>query len=84
MRIVPRMILILKWDPPSVSPVIQLIQTQTRLLTTMLESYEQNWDNVRLKVKKNLFTQHLNQPTLAAANKTKKLRPLPRWLKRKT
>ena len=25
--------LILKWDPPSVSPVIQLIQTQTKLLT---------------------------------------------------
>ena len=33
MRIVPRMILILKWDPPTVSPVIHLIQTQTRLLT---------------------------------------------------
>ena len=25
MRIVPRMILVLKWDPPSVSPIIQLI-----------------------------------------------------------
>ena len=33
MKIVPRMILILNWDPPSVSPLIQLIQTQTRLLT---------------------------------------------------
>ena len=33
MRIVPRMILILKWDPPSISPVIQMTQTQTRLLT---------------------------------------------------
>ena len=33
MGIVPRMILILKWDPPSVSPVVQLIQTQMRLLT---------------------------------------------------
>ena len=30
------MILILQWDPPSISPVIQLIQTQTRLLTTPL------------------------------------------------
>ena len=33
MEIVPRMILILKWDPLSVSPIIQLSQTQTRLLT---------------------------------------------------
>ena len=32
-RIVPRMILIPKWDPPPVSLVIQLIQTQTGLLT---------------------------------------------------
>ena len=32
MRIVPTMILFLKWDPPSISHVIQLIQTQTRLL----------------------------------------------------
>ena len=27
------MILMLKWDTPSVNPVIQLVQTQTRLLT---------------------------------------------------
>ena len=33
MRIVLRMILILKWDPPHVNPVIQLTQTQTRHLT---------------------------------------------------
>ena len=39
MKIVPWMILILKWDPPSVSPVIQLIQTQTRLLTTNMSAH---------------------------------------------
>ncbi len=33
MRIVPTVILFLKWDPPSISYVIQLIQTQKRLLT---------------------------------------------------
>ena len=33
MRIVPRMILILRWDPPSISHVVQLIQAQTMLLT---------------------------------------------------
>ena len=33
MRIVPRTIFILKWDPPSISPVIQMTKTQTRLLT---------------------------------------------------
>ena len=32
-RIVHRMILILKWDPPSVNPAIQVTQNQTRLLT---------------------------------------------------
>ena len=32
MRIVPRMILILKWDPPSISLVIQMTQSQTMLL----------------------------------------------------
>ena len=32
MRIVPRMVLIVNWDPPSAIPGIQLIQTQTRLL----------------------------------------------------
>ena len=31
------MILILKWDPPSVNPVIQLTHTQTRLLTGPLQ-----------------------------------------------
>ena len=45
MRIVPRMILILKWDPRSISPVIQLIQNQTRLLTTdvFLENIEKGF-----------------------------------------
>ena len=33
MRIVSRMMLILKWDPPSASPVIQVILTQSRLPT---------------------------------------------------
>ena len=33
MRKTPRVILILKWGPPFVNPVIQLTQTQTRLLT---------------------------------------------------
>ena len=35
MGIAPRMILILKWDPQSISPISQLIQTQKRLLTTV-------------------------------------------------
>ena len=39
MRIVPRMILILKGHPPSVSPVIQLIQAQTRLLTAVSKQF---------------------------------------------
>ena len=37
MRIVPRMIFILKWEPPSISPVIQMTQTQTRLVTHTVE-----------------------------------------------
>ena len=36
MRTTPRVILILKWDPPFVNTVIHLTQTQTRLLTEML------------------------------------------------
>ena len=32
-RIVPKMILILMWDPPSIGPITQSIQIQTRLLT---------------------------------------------------
>ena len=42
------MILILKWDPPSISPVIQMTQTQTRLLTAiqlilLIEKVTQNF-----------------------------------------
>ena len=33
MKVVPRTIFIVKWDPPSISPVIQMTQTQTFLLT---------------------------------------------------
>ena len=33
MGIFPRMIFIVTWDPPSITPVIHLIQTQTRRLT---------------------------------------------------
>ena len=33
MKVVPRVILILKWIPPSISPVIQMTHTQTSLLT---------------------------------------------------
>ena len=33
MRTNPRVILILKWDPPFANPVIQLTQTQARLMT---------------------------------------------------
>ena len=33
MRTTPRVILILKWDPPFVNPVIQVTQTQARLIT---------------------------------------------------
>ena len=32
MGILPRMILILKWDPQSVRPIIQMIQTQSSFL----------------------------------------------------
>ena len=47
MRIVPRMILILKWDPPSVSPVIQLIQTQKRHLTIAdTKNFEFAWSQL--------------------------------------
>ena len=35
MRIVSRLTLILKWDPPSPSPIVHLIQTQTGLLTSL-------------------------------------------------
>ena len=33
--LVPVQFFILKWDPPSISPIIQLIQTQIRLLTAV-------------------------------------------------
>ena len=35
MRIVSRMILILKWEPPCVKPIIQFTQTQTKLFTAI-------------------------------------------------
>ena len=39
MRMVPRMILILKWDPPSISPIFQMIETQMRLPTTVFLNF---------------------------------------------
>ena len=36
MEIVPRMILILKWDPQSISPINQLTQNQMRPLIVQL------------------------------------------------
>ena len=38
MRIVAKMILILEWDPPFLSPVLQLMQTQTRFRTTIQDN----------------------------------------------
>ena len=41
---IPRMIFSLKWDPPSVNPVIQLTQTQTRLLTVVFRYINNYWE----------------------------------------
>ena len=42
MSIVPRMILMLKWEPPSIRPVIQMTQNQTRLLTVFQRCFREN------------------------------------------
>ena len=52
MGIVPRMFVIVKWDPPSTLPIIQLIQAQTRLVTM---TNNQMWKKLLLSRMNSVF-----------------------------